>query len=240
MSVFANRWRDWATLLIGGYLVSTPWIFGVSTDVPRFASAWLAGISLILVTLWALLEAGPRAGELVRIGIGVWLLVSPLALGFTDSFMAWNVWIAGAFVLALTSILNLAFDLQNWLREKRLARQARAISPESIIGYENPGDAMEPEHLSRQIVERSYRIHRTLQRQPSDVEVEMCVLGYRGCAEDMITLSRLIDKELPEAGLVQQLRLKAARERAIHAFSRVRKALPQELRRSSLHGNGVT
>ena len=240
MSVFANSWRDWATLNIGIYLLFSPWIFGISRDAPSSGNAWLMGISLILVTLWALLAAGARVGELIRVGIGVWLLASPLALGFTDSSMAYSAWITGALVLGLTSILNLAFDMQNWLREKRLGHRARTVSPESIISYEHSGDAMEPESLSRQIVERSYQIYRTLQSRPSDVEAQMCALGYRACADDMITLCRLVDKELLDAGPVRQLRLKMLRNRTAYALSRARTALPRELRRSSLHGNGIT
>lgn len=241
MSAFANRWRDWATLVIGGYLVSTPWLFGVSTDVPGFASAWLVGIFLILVTLWAMHEAAPRAAILIRIGIGVWLLASPLALSFTDSFMAWNTWIAGAFVLALTSILNLAFDLQSWLRSKRLGYRVRVASPQQVTNAPTLEEhTLDTDRLSQQIVERSYQIYRTLQHQPSDMEAEMCALGYRACVEDMITLAHLIDKEFSVAGPARRMRLKMVRVRTAQSLSRVRTALPQDLRRSGLHGNEVT
>ena len=202
MSRTTNKWRGWVTLVVGGYLVSTPWVLGVPVDAPSSGNAWLAGISLVMVALWALLETRSRTNELVRVGLASWLFVSPFALGFAGSGIAYNAWVIGVLVITLTDILNPVFDLQDWLRPKRLGYRARAVSPESIVSYETIENDVGPERLSRQIVERSYRIHRTLQDRPSDVEVEveMCALGYRACADDMITLSRLIDKELPEAG----------------------------------------
>lgn len=240
MSAYAKRWRDWTTLVIGGYLIFTPWIFGTFGEEASSANAWVTGVCVVTLTLWALLEAGPRAGELTRIGIGAWLLVSPFALGFAGSVMAWNAWIAGVLMVALTDIPNLSFDLQSWLRAKRLGHQARAISPGSIVGYVDPGDTVDPEHLSEQIAECAYQICHTLREHPSELEAGMCALGYRACVSDMFTLVHLIDKELPSVGITRRLRLEVAQRRAVRSLSRARAALPQELRHSSLHGKGVT
>lgn len=240
MSAFAKRWRDWATLLIGGYLLFTPWIFGAVGDEASSANVWVTGVCVVTVALWALLEAGTHAGELTRVGIGAWLLVSPFALGFAGSAMAWNAWIAGVLMVALTDIPNLSFDLQSWLRAKRLGHQARAISPGSIVSYVDPEDAVDPEHLSEQIAECAYQIYHTLREHPSELEAGMCALGYRACVSDMFTLAHLIDKELPSAGITRRLRLEVARRRAVRSLSRARAALPQELRHSSLHGKGIT
>ncbi len=239
MSAFAKRWRDWATLLIGGCLIFTPWIFGTSGDEASSANAWVTGVCVVTLALWALLEAGPRAGELTRVGIGAWLLVSPFALGFAGSVMAWNAWIAGVLMVALTDIPNLSFDLQSWLRAKRLGHQARAISPGSIVSYVDPRDAVDPEHLSEQIAECAYQIRHALREHPSELEADMCAMGYWACVSDMFTLVHLIDKELPSVGITRRLRLEVAQRRVVRSLSRARAALPQELRHSSLHGKGV-
>jgi hypothetical protein len=236
VSAFAKRWRDWTTLVIGGYLVFTPWIFGTSGDEASSANAWVTGVCVVTLALWALLEAGPCAGELTRVGIGAWLLVSPFALGFAGSVIAWNTWIAGVLMVALSDIPNLSFDLQSWLRAKRLAHQARAISPESIVGYVDSGEAVDPEYLSKQIAECAYQICQTLREHPSELEANMCALGYWACVSDMFTLDHLIEKKLPSAGITRRLRLKVARRRAVRSLSRARAALPQELHHSSLHG----
>jgi len=236
VSAFAKRWRDWTTLVIGGYLVFTPWIFGTSGDEASSANAWVTGVCVVTLALWALLEAGPRAGELTRVGIGAWLLVSPFALGFAGSVIAWNTWIAGVLMVALSDIPNLSFDLQSWLRAKRLAHQARAISPESIVGYVDSGEVVDPEYLSKQIAECAYQICQTRREHPSELEANMCALGYWACVSDMFTLDHLIEKKLPSAGITRRLRLKVARRRAVRSLSRARAALPQELHHSSLHG----
>jgi hypothetical protein len=159
VSAFAKRWRDWTTLVIGGYLIFAPCFFGTSGDEASSANAWVIGVWVVTLALWALVEAGPRAGELIRVWIGAWLLVSPFALGFAGSVMAWNAWIAGVLMVALSDIPNLSFDLQSWLRAKRLAHQVRTISPGSIVGYVDPGDAVDPEHLSERIAECAYQIY---------------------------------------------------------------------------------
>jgi hypothetical protein len=50
----------------------------------------------------------------------------------------------------------------------------------------------------------------------------LCVLGYRACVNDSITLNCLIAKELPESGLLWRLRLKIARHQAARSLSRAR------------------
>jgi hypothetical protein len=240
VSALAKRWRDWTTLVIGGYLIFTPWIFGTSGDEASSANAWVTGVWIVTLALWALVEAGPRAGELTRVWIGAWLLVSPFALDFAGSVMAWNALFAGVMVVALTNIPNFSFDLQSWLQAKRLGHQVRAISPGSIVGYVDPGNAVDPEHLSEQIVECAYQIYRTLSEHPSELEADMCALGYRACVSDMFTLVHLLDKELPNAGTIRRLRLEVARRRAVRSLSRACAALPQELRQSSLHAKETT
>ncbi len=246
MSVFANRWREWATLLVGLYLFFSPWISGASADDPSSANAGITGLLAAMVALWTLVESpGPRAGNTIRIVIGVWLLASPFVLGFVGSGMAWSAWITGVLMLTLTVALNLVFDLQGWLQAKRLSYRAYEIayetSPQEINKYTAPEEhPTEPERLSRQITERAYQIHHALRSRPSEIEAEMCALGYQACMDDMTTLARLIDKELPESTLLRRLRLKATRDRSTRSLSLAYSALPQDLRRSSLHGKEVT
>ena len=85
---------------------------------------------------------------------------------------------------------------------------------------------MYSERLCRHIVECSYEIRRTLLKRTSGVEVGMCVLGYRACVNGGSTLNRLINKELPDSGLLRRLRLKIARRQAARSLSRVREVLP--------------
>jgi hypothetical protein len=104
----------------------------------------------------------------------------------------------------------------------------RRLSPEAIAGYRARGLAIDtPEGLSRSIVERAEEIRRALEETPNDeVRVEMCALGYRACANDMITLTHLTNEALPDAALLQRMRLRRARKKAIDALTGARKALP--------------
>jgi hypothetical protein len=102
------------------------------------------------------------------------------------------------------------------------------LSPQAIASYRARDPATKsPEALSRAIVERAEEIQHALEESPSDeVRVEMCALGYRACANDMITLTHLTNEVLPEASFLRRVRLRRSRKKAIDALSEARKALP--------------
>jgi len=102
------------------------------------------------------------------------------------------------------------------------------LSPQAIAGYRTRAPATDsPEALSRTIVERAEEIQHALEESPSDeVRVEMCALGYRACANDMITLTHLINETLPNASFLRRVKLRRNRKKAIDALANARKALP--------------
>ena len=83
-----------------------------------------------------------------------------------------------------------------------------------------------PEELSRRIVERADEMYRALLQSPSEIQVEMCALGYRACVNDMITLTHRINEEMKTSGPIKRLSLRAARRRATDSISRAREAMP--------------
>jgi hypothetical protein len=102
------------------------------------------------------------------------------------------------------------------------------LSPQAIAGYRTRDTATNsPEALSRAIVERAEEIQHALEESPSDeVRVEMCALGYRACANDMITLTHLTNEALPDASFLRRVKLRRSRKKAIDALSEARRALP--------------
>ncbi len=226
MKVFTPRRRNWATVLLGAYLFIAPWIFGTFGDEASSANAWIVGACIVVATLRVLIVSGPRAPELIKVGLGAWLLAPPFALGFAGSAAAWNAWVVGALILTLADTLSLAFDFLSWLHAQKLGYQARRISPEKLVRYEKQEEPMSPEQLCWHLVECSREIRRTLRKRTSGVEVGKCLLGYRACVNDSITLNRLIDKELPESGLLRRLRLKIAWRQAARSLALAREALP--------------
>lgn len=234
MKARTTCWREYALLLLGTYMLFAPWIIGTSGDVVGSSNAWIVGGYLLTVAVLGLVIPESRPIEWLKIAIGCWLLASPLALSFEDPASSWNAWIVGALVLMSVGVVRIMLDLATLVRETVLRYRARRLSPEKIVGYESPEEPTSPERLCRQIVERSERIHQVLQEAPSDVEVEMCVFGYRACADDLVTLARLVDKELPKSGPVRRVRLQAVRRRAAGSLSRSRRVLQSGTLR--LHG----
>ena len=139
-------------------------------------------------------------------------------------------------VLLLVPILPLTLVAALLLRRVTgsPAYQTRRLSPEEIVRYRTREKrAATPEELSHRIAERADEIHRTLLQSPSEIQVEMCVLGYRACVNDMITLTHLINEETKNVGPIRRLKLHAARRRATDSLSGVREALPPSALRAT-------
>ena len=130
------------------------------------------------------------------------------------------------FVPILPLTLAAAFLLRYILRSP--AYRARRLSPEAITRHRGApeAEADTPEELSHRIVERADEIHRTLLESPSEVQVEMCALGYRACVNDMITLTHLVNEGMNTAGPVKRFKLRAARRRATDSLNGAREAMP--------------
>ena len=142
----------------------------------------------------------------------------------------------GALVLLLVPVLPLtlvtAFLLRHLVRSP--AYRAQRLSPEAIVKYRAQESRTDtPEELSRRIVERADEIHRTLSESPSEIQIEMCALGYRACVNDMITLTHLINEEYSDAGPLRRLKLRAARRHATDSLSGAREAMPPDALRAT-------
>ena len=226
MKIRAKR-RDLTAILPGAYLSLSPWIFGTTWDEKSTANAAIVGVFLIEAALWGMLVPESRVAGRAKVALGGWLLVSPFVLSSTD-WAALSAWIVGALVLASADTARVACDLATSWRANYLRYQARTITPESITKYGGPEDPVSPERLARQIVESSDQIRRTLLVEPSSLEIESCALGYRTCAENMVTLVQLIDEELEKSDPIRRRRLRMALRRAAYSLSLARQAFPRE------------
>ncbi len=142
----------------------------------------------------------------------------------------------GALALFLVPILPLTLLMALLIHHAMgsPAYRARRLSPEAIVRNRAEVPTPEtPEELSRQIVERADEIQRTLLESPSEVQIEMCALGYRACVNDMITLTHLAKEEMRTAGPVKRLKLRAARRRATDSLSGAREAMPPDALRAT-------
>jgi hypothetical protein len=161
---------------------------------------------------------------MTKLHVALVLATEAVGLGLLSFVLPWSL------VLLLVPILPLTFAAALFLRHVAgsTAYRARRLSPEAIVKHRTRESRATdtPEELSRRIVERADEIHRTLLESPSEVQVEMCALGYRACANDMITLTHLVNEEYPDVGPIKRLKLRAARRRATDSLSGAREAMP--------------
>ncbi len=78
-----QRWQDWTNLLLGAYLVLAPF-FGIGTvnDVAAINS-YLTGTAVAILAIAALARR-QLWEEYTNLILGLWLIVAPFALGFTN------------------------------------------------------------------------------------------------------------------------------------------------------------
>ncbi len=92
-----QRWQDWTNVLLGAYLVLAPFFIGAVSDVAAINS-YLTGTAVAIFAIAAL--ARPQLWEeYTNIVLGLWLIVAPFALGFTNlAGPMWNQIIVGLLV----------------------------------------------------------------------------------------------------------------------------------------------
>ena len=216
-------WAIWLTLLLGVYLVVAPAFWSVGGEAVDYPTQ-MAGVGLIAVTVWTLGVRKTGITEWIKATLGCWLLIAPFLLDYGGAAV-WNAIGAGAMTLALVVLDN--DPLASWarLRANILRYRQRSITPGDIVEYRDSRAPLTAEVLSGQIVEHADQIHRTLLGKPSEIEVEMCALGYSACMDDLITLVLLLKEEQVRSGPLRRMKLGAAFRCATDALSRTRRAL---------------
>ena len=79
------RWQDWTTLVLGAWLMFSPWQMGYTLNKAAAINACGIGAALIafnLMSVWRLIDDGQ---DILNIVMGVWLIFSPFALDFAAS-----------------------------------------------------------------------------------------------------------------------------------------------------------
>lgn len=218
-----NRPSTWASLAIGVYLLLCRFLVGGSAEA--IWSAYLTGSIVLLTGAFALALPRMRGVFAVRIVSGAWLLLSPFVLAFGGA-AAVSAWVAGALLVATGEPLRALFAFAASARIVLLAYGLKALSPHHVSSVRCRHVPPEAELLGRRIVECCVQIRATMLEDPSETEIEACSLGYRACAEDMVTLTALIALERPKAGVLRRLRLWAIKGEAREALVRAQETLP--------------
>lgn len=99
-----RRWQDWVNLLLGVWLVVSPWALNYAGDVRSAASnAYLLGLAIVVFA--ALAVYMPKAWEeAVSIVLGIWMIIAPWVLGFnTHIAVLLNAVVVGLLVAGLAT-----------------------------------------------------------------------------------------------------------------------------------------
>lgn len=97
----AARWKDVANLVLGLWLIASPWVLTFTTQQYPTWNAWIAGGLVALVAI-AALASFQLWEEWVTALLGAWLIVSPWVLEFTgQQAVMWNHVAVGVLVTIL-------------------------------------------------------------------------------------------------------------------------------------------
>ncbi|HYG34455.1 MAG TPA: SPW repeat protein [Clostridia bacterium] len=93
---------NWMNVVLGVWLAVSPFILGFT----RLESAmWNNIIIGLLVLVLALMQgSGGRAGSMLNVLLGLWLVVSPFALDFAAPVPLWNNIIVGLLIAIMAVI----------------------------------------------------------------------------------------------------------------------------------------
>ncbi len=97
---FPKQWEDWTSWLLGIWLLLSPWaLFFDHEPLARYNALAVGG--LIIVAEIVELSIFRHWEEWINVVLGVWLAVSPWALGLQSAAARWNFLIVGVLVVAL-------------------------------------------------------------------------------------------------------------------------------------------
>ena len=93
-----ERWQDWGNLVLGVWLFISPFIgIGVTNDI----AAWNSYVAGLVVAVFAIAALAHRYlwEEWLNLIIGIWIVVSPFMLHFTEQTgPTWNLVIVGLLI----------------------------------------------------------------------------------------------------------------------------------------------
>jgi hypothetical protein len=119
------KWEDWLGVGLGAWLIASPFVFGFSDQPAPTMNALIMGCVLVLDEM---LEIGVHetVEEWIDLVAGAWLVVAPVALGFSSQLVAAaNTVLVGLLTLAfaLLAMSDLDAKLGGWWRRRVTGHQ---------------------------------------------------------------------------------------------------------------------
>lgn len=93
------RWQDVVNIVVGVCVALSPWVLGYAEELP--SATWSAVVAGVIVIAVAAIDLDvPGAWEeWIAMLAGLWLVISPFALGFTEHTNALVSALAGGIVI---------------------------------------------------------------------------------------------------------------------------------------------
>jgi hypothetical protein len=115
-----RRWQDWGNVILGLWMIVSPWALGFAADnEPAAWSAWALGAAIVLFAGTAMYM--PKAWEEgLNAGLGLCLIAAPWVLGFSaQERPTTNAIAVGVLVTALGLWAMLTdTSVQKWWHER--------------------------------------------------------------------------------------------------------------------------
>lgn len=95
------HWQDAGNLLLGAWLLFSPWLLGYTGEAAAATNAYIVGAAIALIAAGAL-YAYQKWEEWLNVALAIWLVISPWVLGFSAmAAVMYNAVVIGLLVLAL-------------------------------------------------------------------------------------------------------------------------------------------
>ena len=114
-----KHWQDAVNAVLGAWLILSPWAMGYQGETAAMSNAVIIGLALIAAALGAIFV--PRAWEEWTEGaLGLWMIVSPWALGFSALQGAQLTAVVTGVVIAALALWTLLTDkdYSAWWRDR--------------------------------------------------------------------------------------------------------------------------
>ena len=98
------RWQDWTNVVLGCWLIASPWELEYSLNKAATGNACGLGAVLVMFNLISAARLLDQGQEILNIILGIWLILSPYLLGFAvEREPATNAILVGLMVLGLAA-----------------------------------------------------------------------------------------------------------------------------------------
>jgi hypothetical protein len=116
-----KHWQDPVNAVLAAWLILSPWAIGYSDDPFATGNAVVIGLALVAAALGAMVV--PKAWEeWTEAALGLWLIASPWALGFSGLGNAMRAAVVTGIAIVVLAIWTLASDkdYSAWLRGRKV------------------------------------------------------------------------------------------------------------------------